>query len=205
GSRLLSFYGQHEHRKLMLQSVQLDLLDAHCGVEHMAMRDELGALYERVAGLEARAQELRELAGARDRELDLLTFEIEEIEAAAPSEEEHAELLAERERLRHLEALRGAAADGSEAIAPEAGDGVIESLARAARALEPVVGIDPALQSLHERLDSARYELEELGGELRRYALGVEGAPGRLEEVEGTARPAGAPGAQARRFDRRRA
>ena len=31
GSLLLSFYGQHEHRKLMLGAAQLEILDAHCG------------------------------------------------------------------------------------------------------------------------------------------------------------------------------
>ena len=43
GSRLLSFYGQHEHRKLMLSSAQLEILDAHCGPEVVALRAEVGA------------------------------------------------------------------------------------------------------------------------------------------------------------------
>ncbi|HTC73713.1 MAG TPA: AAA family ATPase, partial [Solirubrobacteraceae bacterium] len=38
GSVLLSFYGQHEHRKLMLSAVQLDVLDAHCGSDQIALR-----------------------------------------------------------------------------------------------------------------------------------------------------------------------
>ena len=33
GGALLSFYGQHEHRKLMLPTAQLDVLDAYCGAE----------------------------------------------------------------------------------------------------------------------------------------------------------------------------
>ena len=90
GSQLLSFYGQHEHRKLMLSTAQLELLDAYCGPAQLALRDKLRDAYERVRELEARAAELRELAGARDRELDLLTFELEEIEAAAPTEAEQA-------------------------------------------------------------------------------------------------------------------
>ena len=52
--------------------------------------------------------ELRALAGARDRELDLVAFELDEIEAVAPSEDEEAELIAERDRLRHVETLRAA-------------------------------------------------------------------------------------------------
>src|SRR5436305_5957811 len=80
GGRLLSFYGQHEHRKLMLGAAQLEILDAHCGSEQAELRREVAASYERVRGLEQTVSELRALAGARDRELDLLTFELEEIE-----------------------------------------------------------------------------------------------------------------------------
>src|SRR3984885_4577205 len=83
GSQLLSFYGQHEHRKLMLSAAQLELLDAYIGPAQAALREKLRGVYERARGLQARASELRELAGARDRELDLLTFELDEIESAA--------------------------------------------------------------------------------------------------------------------------
>jgi DNA repair protein RecN (Recombination protein N) len=140
--------------------------------------------HERVRALERRLDELRELAGARERELDLVIFELEEIEAAAPSEEEETELEEERQRLRHLEALRSAAAAGVEALSPESGEGAVEALAAAAAQLEPVAGFDPQLRPLSERLSALRYEAEELGAELKRYLMGIEASPGRLEEVE---------------------
>ena len=59
--------------------------------------------------------ELRERAGTRDRDLDLLAFEIEEIEELDPSEEEKASLDAERSRLRQLDTLLAAAGAGAEA------------------------------------------------------------------------------------------
>src|SRR6201985_1918931 len=43
GSRLLSFYGQHEHRKLMLSTAQLELLDAYIGPDQQALRADLHA------------------------------------------------------------------------------------------------------------------------------------------------------------------
>jgi DNA repair protein RecN (Recombination protein N) len=183
-SRLLSFYGQHEHRKLMLANVQLEILDAHCGSEQLTLGARLAGAYEQVRELERRSDELSALAGARDRELDLVTFELNEIDSLAPSEAEAAELTAERDRLRHLEILRAAAAAGAEAIVPDTGGGAAEALAQAAGRLEPAAGIDPQLQALCERLQELRYEAEDLGGELCRYLLGIEGSPGRLEEVE---------------------
>ena len=124
GSQLLSFYGQHEHRKLMLSTAQLDLLDAFCGPGSARCAASCAPCTSGPAALTQRATELRELAGARERELDLVRFELDEIEAAAPSEEEEAALTPERDRLRHLETLQAAAAAGAEAIAPEAGVGV---------------------------------------------------------------------------------
>jgi DNA repair protein RecN (Recombination protein N) len=76
-----------------------------------------------VRELEGSLAQLRELAGARERELDLLEFELAEIEAAAPDEAEKADLVARRERLRHLTALRGAAGGASEALAGDEGRG----------------------------------------------------------------------------------
>jgi len=190
GSRLVAFYGQHEHRKLMLGAAQLDVLDAHCGPEQLVRRAGVAATYDKVRRLQARADELRELAGARERELDLLGFELREIEAAAPSEEEAAALILERERLQHLDALLQAASGAAEAIVPESDGGVGQLLARAAQGLEAVGEIDPALGQLAERVEALRYEAEEVGRELRAYALDTAGggeldaAGARLEEVE---------------------
>src|SRR5437764_2958719 len=79
GGRLLSFYGQHEHRKLMLAAAQLDILDTHCGAAQGRSRAALAQAYERVRPLEGRLGELEALAGARERELDLLAYELDEI------------------------------------------------------------------------------------------------------------------------------
>jgi DNA repair protein RecN (Recombination protein N) len=186
GSRMLSFYGQHEHRKLMLAAAQLDALDAFCGPEQWHRRELIAGCHERVRELERRREELAALTGARDRELDLLAFELGEIDALDPSEEEEQALLAERERLRHAEALRAGATAGAEALAPESadGDGAAVLLARAAAALDGVATHDPGLAVLAERLAALRYEAEDLTIELRSYLDRADVAPERLEEVE---------------------
>jgi DNA repair protein RecN (Recombination protein N) len=187
GSQLLSFYGQHEHRKLMLSAAQLELLDAYIGPDQQALREGLRTAYERVRELEGRAAELGELAGARDRELDLLSFELQEIEAAAPTEAEQAGLSGERDRLRHQEALVHAATVAAHSLTPEAGVGATELLAEAAGQLEHVMDLDPRLRALAQRLEALRYESEDVTAELRGYLAELEGgedAAGRLEEVE---------------------
>jgi DNA repair protein RecN (Recombination protein N) len=183
GESLFSFYGQHEHRKLMLGTVQLDILDGHCGPEALSLRQQLGDLHREVCRLQAERDALEEVAGARERELDLLNYELGEIEAAGPAAGEWEELTAQRERLRHLDSLQTAAGGGAQALNGEAG-GAAETLAGALPALEAAAAIDPALEPLVSRLQSVRYEVEDLAAELRRYALDIDSAPGRLEEVE---------------------
>ncbi len=185
GGRLVAFFGQHEHRKLTLASAQLDLLDGFGGRDQLALRSRLGDAHTRARGLGGELEELRARAGTRDRDLDLLAFEIEEIETLDPSEAEKEALLAERGRLRALDGLLAAAAGGAEAIAPESGEGGAAALlAEAERVAQPVAGVDAELDALAERLAALRIEAEDLGGELRRYADSLEGEPGRLQEIE---------------------
>src|SRR5687768_1891617 len=105
GGRLVAFFGQHEHRRLTLASAQLDLLDGFCGREQMELRASLAAAHARMRELERLLAELRERAGTRDRDLDLLAFEIAEIGELGPTEEEKTSLTAERARLRQLDGL----------------------------------------------------------------------------------------------------
>jgi DNA repair protein RecN (Recombination protein N) len=184
GGALLSFYGQHEHRKLTLAASQLEILDGFCGPEQAERREAFAAAHARARALRDELEVLRERAGARDRELDLLEWELAEIEAAAPSDAEELELTTERERLRNLEGLRLAAAGGIEALAPESGDGAASAVAAASRALEVMRGVDPALDVLADRAEALAVEADDLAGELRRYGEGVDAPPGRLDEVE---------------------
>lgn len=184
---LVAFYGQHEHRRLMLNSAQLQILDGFCGDAQRARRARAAAAHARVRELERRRDELREREGARERELDLLEFELREIDDAAPDPSEQAALVAERDRLRHVEALRAGALGGAEAIAPETSDGVAgvaSMLAEASRGLEAVAGVDARLDELLGRWRALSLEADDLGAELRRYAGELDADPGRLEQIE---------------------
>jgi len=185
GGRMVAFFGQHEHRRLTLASAQLDLLDGFCGRQQLELRAELGAAHARMRELEGALAELRERAGTRDRDLDLLAFEIEEIEELDPSDEEKASLEAERSRLRQLDGLLAAAGAGAEAITPSGDEaGVATLLAGTENLAQTVAGADAELDALAERLSALRLEAEDLGAELRRYADSLEAEPGRLDVVE---------------------
>ncbi|MGZ8474907.1 MAG: DNA repair protein RecN [Candidatus Limnocylindria bacterium] len=185
GGRMVAVFGQHEHRRLTRASAQLDLLDGFCGRDQLELRSRLGAAHARMRGLDGALAELRERAGTRDRDLDLLSFEIEEIDQLDPSEEEKRSLDVERSRLRQLDGLLAAAGAGAEAITPSGDDpGVATLLAGTENLAQSVAGADPELDALADRLATLRLEAEDLGAELRRYADSLEAEPGRLDVVE---------------------
>src|SRR4051794_11026396 len=182
---LIAFYGQHEHRRLTLSSVQLDVLDRFCGEPQAARRARAAELAGRVRTLEASLDELRERTLGREREIDLLDYELAEIDEVDPDDAEYRALLGERDRLRHVESLRGAALLALEAISPEDGEvGAAVALARGGSELDSVEGVDAALDPMVERYRALALEADDLAGELRRYAEGLEAEPERLDEVE---------------------
>jgi DNA repair protein RecN (Recombination protein N) len=186
GECLLAFYGQHEHRKLTLAAAQLEILDGFCGPEQAARRRACAAAHRELQGLRGELEGLRELAGARERELDLLEYEFAEIDDAAPGEDEAERLLGDRERLRQLDALRVAAGLGAQALAPETPDalGAGALLADAALRLDALAGVDPELDALAARCRALQIEAEDVAGELSRYGEGLEAQDGALEAVE---------------------
>ena len=179
GSELLTFYGQHEHRKLTLAGAQMQILDGTCGPAQAQRLHACAEAYRRARELQQRLADLRELSAQRDRELDLLAYELVEIDELALDEAEHARLLGARERLRSLDALREAAAGGEQALAGDDGEvpGAATLLALAASQLDATGGVDPALDGLAARVHALAIEAQELVGELRDYAAsGADGA-----------------------------
>ena len=184
GSRLLAFYGQHEHRKLTLSGAQLETLDGFAGEEHLERRTAYRDAHAEVLRIDRELARIREREGARERDLDILRYELEEIEAAEPDPAEEAELGPERERLRHAESLRGAASEALAAVSGDGEGGASEAMGSAESALAAQEGVDPRLDELAATARGLRVELQELAGELRSYAEGIEAEPGRLEQLE---------------------
>ncbi|HSS34266.1 MAG TPA: DNA repair protein RecN [Solirubrobacterales bacterium] len=186
GGRLLAFFGQHEHRKLTISSAQLEILDGFAGAEHLQARERYREAHRECSRLAAELIELREREGSRERDLDLYRYELSEIEEVAPGPEERVDLGARRERLRHAEGLREAAAGAHAGLAgaDEDGGGAAGALGQAESLLQGAAGLDPGLDVLAERVAALAVELDDVGSELRDYAEQIEADPGELLAVE---------------------
>lgn len=186
GQQLVSFYGQHEHRKLMLSASQLEILDQFCGDAHLRTLDEFATVHGEARELRGRLDSLSSDEASVQRELELLGYELEEIEDLDPSEDDKAQLVADRERLRQLEGLRTAAGVGAESLEPLDGEqaGVGSLCADAERSAEPVAGVDAQLDALRERLAALRIEAADLAQEFRAYSDRLADADDDLDSIE---------------------
>ena len=180
---LLSFYGQHEHRRLMLGAAQLEILDASCGPEQGRRRAAVAAAWAAVGEARAELERLTELAGARERQLDLIEFELGEIEQADPKADERDALVAERDRLRNVEGLRSAAWGAAQALADEDAGG-LRALLVCESSLDAGAPLDRQLEELAARARALAIEAQDLLSEIGRYGDALEAQPGRLEAVE---------------------
>ncbi|HEU4393254.1 MAG TPA: DNA repair protein RecN [Solirubrobacterales bacterium] len=186
GGRLLAFFGQHEHRKLTIASAQMEVLDGFVGAEHLETRRLYREAHREWGRLAAELAELREAEGSRERDLDLYRYELSEIEEVAPDPEEIAAMAAERERLRHAEGLREAAAGAHASLAgaEEDGGGAAAALAQAEALLQAAAGLDSGLDAISTRVAALAVELGDVASELRDYADGLEADPGALLALE---------------------
>ncbi len=184
--RLLEFSAQHEQRRLMMASHQLDILDSFAGPAHLVLRDEYRLAFARRAELLERLEEMSLDTTERSREAELLRFQLAEIEAAGLAPGEDGQLEQERRRLAHARELEEAA--GELAACLGAGEnteaGPMDAIAAATARLEASAGIDRELDAIAGRLQASFYELQEAGRAARDFAGCVQSDPARLAEVE---------------------
>ena len=171
---LVDLHGQHSHQSLLRASGQRAALDAFASVD-------LGPLRQARARLDSCEKALEDLGGderARARELDLLAFQLQDIEGAAlvdPGEDERLE--AEEDLLASATEHRAAAAEAHESLAGETG------AAEALAAAQARLGRGGPFGAAGARLRALSAELDDLASELRRLAEEIADDPARLDEV----------------------
>jgi DNA repair protein RecN (Recombination protein N) len=180
--RLIAMSGQFEQRRLARPSFQLDVLDAFCGPEQLERRREARLAWRALVAARRRQEELARDADAVAFRLAELHALVEATEGMSSGDEE--ELLARRERLRHLEEIAEAASAAAAAVAPDEGEGAASLAALAERTLAPLERIAPELGQSAEELRDLAIRLRELGSDLHRFVATLDAEPGALESVE---------------------
>ena len=180
----LAFYGQLEHSRLLQLERQLDLLDGAAPAELEPLLAAYGEAYERARSLWRELEQLRGAGREREREIDMLRFQVSEIEAAAPEPGEDERLARERERLRHAGKLLERAGGALTLLAGETDAAALDGVRVAQRLVGEAAALDEALGPVAERLDALAAELDDLAEALRSYLDDLDVDPAHRDALE---------------------
>lgn len=181
GGRLVEIHAQHHALRLLEPATQTAFLDRAAGPDNLAVVASMAEAYGAWRQAERDLDAVRTNARDREREIDLLRYQVEEISSVGPRQGETAELETEASKLAHVERLIGLA--GEAIVCLSADGGGAEASDSAARALTTAAELDPAAGPLAERARGLAAELAELARDVRGYADAAWADPQRLEEV----------------------
>lgn len=184
GEHLVDIHGQGGHLSLLRVREHQNFLDRYGGL--LPLRREVADLVSRLREVRGELQALRQDERELARRIDLLEYQIGEIEAARLQPGEEEELLAERNRLAHAEELMELADEALTLLEEgrEEAPSVRDGLEMALRALRSLVRLDRSLEATVRGLEDLSYSLAEAAREVRGYREGVEFDPRRQRQVE---------------------
>ena len=182
GEMLLDIHGQHFHQSLGRRAVQRDLLDHYGGLH--ALRAQTADAFARWKSLLERLEALRTADADRESRVDLLTFQLQELESLDAMSGEYVALQAEAQRLANSGRLAEGVAAALDGLSDSDTGNVASMLAAAERSLQGLVEFDKELSATLELLDSAAIQVAEASDSLRRYGDSIDMDPGRQDLVE---------------------
>ena len=181
GEMLVDVHGQRESYSLLQPAYQLELLDAFGKLTDL--RQGYVTVAERVRELRRRHKELSDARQNRQRELALLRFERDELDAASLKEGEFETIQKDREKLLHAQSL--AAFTGSVASRLHDDEGSVAAvLGRLIKESGKWAGLDKKLADVAARLTALKPEVQDLAETCRDLSEAFEANPERLDAIE---------------------
>ncbi len=182
GEMLVDIHGQHEHQSLMRSDMQRQLLDDYS--QHKSLLAELKNIYQQWKKVSTEFQQLQDDSKNRSDRLDLLRYQVGELDALSPVEGEYATLSEEHQRLANVDKLSATSQQAVMALY-DAEEGTLYSqLSQQINLLESASEIDPQLTPATTMLNEARVQIEETASLLREYLASLDNNPERFNEVE---------------------
>ncbi len=178
---LIDIHGQGEQQSLLSPEAHLNMLDSFGGGTTLRRRTELA--YEQVWRLAQELESARRSESERLQLLDMLEYQVAELERAGVRPGEDAELEAERNILANTERLATLCAEAYDLIY-EQERCLLSDMRAIERRLSELAQVDGRFSAYLEQLDTAKYFFEDLAYFLRSYAESIHYSPERLKEVE---------------------
>ena len=186
-NRLIELHGQHEHQTLLDPSTHLGVIDTFGRLDAFLASTTAG--FDAMRASQDELAQVRAAATNRESRLDLVTFQLGELDRAAlkalaqGDAGEDVELTALRQVLASAERVERLCAE-SYASLYESDDAILAGLGSVWRRLAELAELDPRFKPYLETREDIKSQLEDLAGFLRKYADSIEASPARLQQVE---------------------
>jgi DNA repair protein RecN (Recombination protein N) len=179
-ANFIEIHGQNDNQNLLDIKTQLEYLDNFIGKEISEIKEEYQKCFYKYCEIK---NELKANYGddkERQRKLDLLKYQLNEIEEANLKVGEEEKLDEERKIIINAEKI----AEGLNCAGSAVGDGVIDLVSEAIRALEKLENIENKYQTLNSNLKSIYYELQEISRDISSYKEDICFDEQKREEIE---------------------
>lgn len=183
---LVDIVGQNEHQLLFNTIKHGEFVDDFGESTTRKLKSELKLYVDKLRGLEEKLDSISGNSSERERKLDLLKFQIEEISDAKIRSNEDEELKEKRHMLINSEKLlKGINSIYGDFFKGDSGlRSAFDIINEGSSSLEELAGIDKRLEGCKASVESIVYQLEDIKGELREYREGIEFDTGEMDNIE---------------------
>ncbi len=182
GEMLVDLHGQHEHQSLLQKEVQRNLLDDYA--DHKDLMTKVSQGYQQWQQLDKEFARLSKANDDRDSRLELLRYQVQELESLDLQKNETEKLEQELKRLSNASQLLQTTQSIIDRLDENEQHAVSTTMSQSANDLTDLIRVDEKLAPIAELLNTAIIQTQETVSELRHYLDSLELDPERLSEVE---------------------
>lgn len=181
---LVDIHGQHEHQALLDAENHISYLDAYCHAESLPIIEKIGAIVSRRSELMLKRNSGFSSQREREREMDMLRYQIEEIASANLEAGEEERLNAEKTVLLNAERIRTALETAHMALSGAEEGSALSAIDTARRSMRDIAALNKDYEALGDKIEELYYAAEDISFVLRDTSENVESDMQRLEEIE---------------------
>ncbi len=181
---LVDIHGQHEHQALLDAENHISYLDAYCHAESLPIIEKIDAIVSRRHELMLKRYSGFSSEREREREMDMLRYQIEEIASANLEAGEEERLNAEKTVLLNAERIRTALETAHMALSGAEEGSALSAIDTARRSMRDIAALNKDYEALGDKIEELYYAAEDISFVLRDTSENVESDMQRLEEIE---------------------
>lgn len=179
---LVDVHGQHEHQSLLDDSNHLKVIDAYMSCKILPILESVNAVYDEYSAVVAKLNAGFISEAERERRIDILKYQINEIESAGLSKNEEADIKEKLNILTNAERISRGLNTASAALSGDGG--AVGLLKDAVDELSGIASFSTQYDELFSRLNDIYYEIEDAAYSLRDLKLDAEYDPKSIDELE---------------------